>query len=386
MKILIISPGKLAIPAVEGGAVETLIQILIDFNEVHKDFKITVVSSDNDEALKKSKKYNNTEFIYIKTHDLIYKISRAIRYLINRIPGVYIGNAFIKRTIKKMDNSFSDYDYVIIENQPEYVLTLYKNCKNMILHLHNDFLNINTDSNKKIVSKYKMIFAISNYINKRVSDITPSLKNVYTLYNGVDIEKFNLSKKKNYINDYDIKENDFVYLYTGRLVPEKGVLELVKAFNLIDDDSSKLLIVGDISKNSKYIKKVKKEAKNNANIIFTGKIKYKDIPFYYNLAKVGIIPSTWEEPFALTVIEHMSAGNPVIISNSGAMPELVDDECSIIVNKGENFINELSKSIILIKKKYNNYDKKTIKDQANKFNSEKYYKNFVEYINKEGKK
>ena len=84
MKILIISPGKFSVPAVEGGAVENLIQILIDNNEIYKDFDITLVSSDNSEAMEKSKNYNQTNFIFIKTHDFLYKISRAIRFLINR--------------------------------------------------------------------------------------------------------------------------------------------------------------------------------------------------------------------------------------------------------------------------------------------------------------
>ena len=382
MKLLIISPGKFSVPAVEGGAVENLIQILIDNNEKSHDFDITLVSSDNKEAEKESQNYKNTSFIFIKTYGLVYKLSRAIRFLINRIPGVYIGNAYIHRVKNKLKKKFSSFDCVIVENQPEYSLVLKNKCKKLILHLHNDFLNSKTDSCKKILSAYAKVLAISDYINKRVSEINPKLKNVYTLYNGVDINKFNNALNKNAKKDSNIEEN-FIYMYTGRIVPEKGVIELIKAYNLINDNKTRLYIVGDLSSNTNYVKKIKAEANNNNKIIFTGKVKYDEIPYYYKLSDVGIIPSVWEEPFALTVIEHMAVGNPVIISESGAMPELINDKCAIVANKKENFVQNLRDSMVMIKKSYKQFDKNTIKKQAAKFNSNKYYKEFVKYIRSE---
>ena len=53
------------------------------------------------------------------------------------------------------------------------------------------------------------------------------ITNIYTLYNGVELDKFKDSKKnrKDIRKKYNIKDSDFVYLYTGRIVEIKGVRE-----------------------------------------------------------------------------------------------------------------------------------------------------------------
>ena len=100
------------------------------------------------------------------------------------------------------------------------------------------------------------------------------------------------------------------------------------------------------------------------------------------MADVGVVPSIWEEPFALTVIEHMGVGNPVIITNSGAMPELVKEGTSLIVEKDANIIDNISNAMINIKDNYKKYNSRTIIKQANKFNSNVYCDRFDELINK----
>ena len=95
LKILIITPGKLPVPATCGGAVENLIQQLLDDNEKNTNFEFTVFSLYEEKAFEYSKKYKYTKFIFIDGDTKKYKISRVIRYLINRLPGIYIGNSYI---------------------------------------------------------------------------------------------------------------------------------------------------------------------------------------------------------------------------------------------------------------------------------------------------
>ena len=169
-------------------------------------------------------------------------------------------------------------------------------------------------------------------------------------------------------------------LYTGRLVKEKGVEELIKAFNQTTNSKLKLLIIGSVGygKNSKnsFTKKIFELSKNNHNIIFTGFVEFNSIQNYYKVADYGIVPSTWEEPFALTVIEHLASGHPVIITNSGAMPELVKKDTSIIVEK-EDIINNLSITFNKLEKplKNNKYYENAIQ-----FSKEKYINNFLKLM------
>lgn len=335
-----------------GGAVENLIDMILKENEITKKYDLTIYSIFDGKAFEECEKYKKCKFKFIDVSKKIYKLKRSLRGVINKLPNVYIGNAYITEIIKR--ENFENYDYVIVENVPEFVIPLYPKAKNkLILHLHNDRLNKNTKKATEILKKYNKVFTLSDYIGKRVKEISPLYNDkVYTLYNGIDTSKFGKEKYKDKIQkvkkEYGILPNDKVFLYTGRIVPEKGVKELVQAFsNLKDDFNVKLLITGsiDYGKNStsKYLKEVSSIA--TQNIIFTGYIAYNEMPILYAIADVGIIPSIWEEPFALTVIEHMATGNPVIITNSGGMPELTNKKCAIMVRKDENLVQNLKEAI-----------------------------------------
>ena len=89
-KVLIVSPGGLPIPAVKGGAVETLIEYLINENELESNFIFTVVSCENNDARIKSCNYNNTNFIYIRINAIFNNITKKICRGLNRIFNVNI--------------------------------------------------------------------------------------------------------------------------------------------------------------------------------------------------------------------------------------------------------------------------------------------------------
>lgn len=94
----------------------------------------------------------------------------------------------------------------------------------------------------------------------------------------MDTERFttrNERKIKEYKNKYGIKDNDFVVIFAGRLVDEKGALETIKAIKECKDEHIKLLIVGagfyssDIVDD--YTLELQKEAEGiKDRIVFTG--------------------------------------------------------------------------------------------------------------------
>ena len=60
--------------------------------------------------------------------------------------------------------------------------------------------------------------------------------NIFTLHNGVKLESFKENGKREEIrNKYNIKSDDFVFMYCGRLTPDKGAYEMAKAFSMIDN-------------------------------------------------------------------------------------------------------------------------------------------------------
>ena len=93
-KICIICPWGYPVPAVKGGAVETLMQFLIEENEIDPCFEITLLTTADTEAEKIAQKYVYTKYIGYKYHENLDKcwdfVFRAIKKLLKR----YIPSSF----------------------------------------------------------------------------------------------------------------------------------------------------------------------------------------------------------------------------------------------------------------------------------------------------
>lgn len=391
MKIVFISPGVLPMPPVRGGAIENLIDAFVKQNELSKEHSITVFGIYSRDAEEASKKYRHCTFKYIK----LDKFSVGFRYIINRISPLKIGNAYI-HNVKKELETIGEYDVIIVENRAEYAIPLFKVAKGkLILHLHNDILNIETKNATKILSCYEKVFTVSNYIKSRVLTIKDTDK-VVTLYNGIDSNKFD---KNNYTSIYEsertkysISKEDTVILYTGRVIESKGVKELIEAFiQLTEYKNVKLLIVGSAnfgeSVTDAFLLSIKELAqKAKENIIFTGYIDYDRLPILYSIADISVIPSIGIEAAGQTVLEASSTGNAIITSDSGGIPELIG--CNgIIIRRDENFVDNLSTHLrtLIDDKELREYLGRNAKVNARNFDDKIYFDDFCKLIDKKSK-
>ncbi|QUM83592.1 glycosyltransferase family 4 protein [Moritella sp. 28] len=360
IKVLIVSPDILPVPAVRGGAVETLIQQLVESSlQANNRYVSYTVMSVEDELLKdKSNENINGRYIYAKHGYLRKKISgvggRFLKFFgISRS----FANLYVMEVSKLLAKS--DFDYVIVENQPEYALALRNKTKaKIVLHLHNDKLNAATPFSKEIVSSVDYIFTVSKYIKGRVESI-PSVKSqcVKVLYNCVDISKFSKQlsseQNRNIRSQYSINENARIILFVGRLDKTKGVLELVKAFNRIQASNIVLLIAGSAwfsdNRKSQFMSNLEVEANKSKNsVVFTGYVDHKNIPNLQQLSDVLVVPSVWDDPCPLVVLESMVSGRPLVATDSGGVPELVPNDCGLLASRmggGEALINGLATAI-----------------------------------------
>ena len=385
MNLLVINYMALPLPAVKGGAVEYLVNAFIDDNEKNHFHDIVLYSIYDADAEKESKKYKYTEFRFIKIAGIYDKISRIVRHAINKIPNIYVGNCYISKLLKA-EKDWDKYDAIIIENAPEFGLMIPDRYRSkLILHLHNDYLNCKTKKAKEIFDCYKNIFTISNSLGKNVQTIEKSDK-VKTLYNGIDLSRFSFDedKRRLFRAKYNIENDDFVFMYCGRIVPDKGAYEMAEAFSAIERKNVKLLIVGGsgYSKNdeSEYIRKIKKL--DDDRIIFTGFVPYSEISGLYSVSDAGVIPSIVNDAFNLTVIEFFACGVPVIISDRGAMKELVSKKCSVIAAYDKNFVSNLCDSMNYILKNLIKTDeiKEAAKSVAYNFGIDRYCVNFNDLL------
>lgn len=394
MNILIISPGYLVQPAVNGGAIEVLIDTITCENEVFKKANFTIFSIYDGSKLTSNKNLY-TNYKYIDITKFSYKLKRAIFGLINKIPNVYIGKAYIREIAKCIKKSSETYDAIIIENNPIFANIIRKVTNiPIILHLHNDYLNSNSKLASKTLKSIDHVLTVSNYIGNRVKTIDSDTSKVSTLYNGIDIKDFAntiSSEEKNKIRQsYNLSKDDIVLLYTGRIMKQKGVKELIESFIMAKKKYSnlKLLIVGSSffknAKVSSYQKEIIKLSQGyEQDIIFTGYIEHKDIWKIYKICDIQVVPSIWGEPLATTVIEGMASGIPLIVNDVGGIPEMVD-KSSAEFCKNNSLREDITKNIsILIEDKLKRESNvKNALEKVNKFEKTLFYNNYIDAVSK----
>jgi glycosyltransferase involved in cell wall biosynthesis len=115
-------------------------------------------------------------------------------------------------------------------------------------------------------------------------------------------------------------ESDGYIAYFGRIVPEKGILTLVKAMRNLP--SLKLVIIGDGDYKKDLESLVLKDGLHN--IEFKGYLSQGEIKEVVKSAMFTVIPSQWYEVFGLVVLESFALGKPVIGAAIGALPELIN--------------------------------------------------------------
>lgn len=114
-----------------------------------------------------------------------------------------------------------------------------------------------------------------------------------------------------------------LFLYTGQLIPRKGILEMLIAWSVFSKETGQatLLLVGDGEQRNEAESYILKN--NCKNIILVGNVDYNEIAVFYLAADILIIP-TLEDNWSLVVPEAMSCGLPIICSKyNGCWPELV---------------------------------------------------------------
>jgi glycosyltransferase involved in cell wall biosynthesis len=145
--------------------------------------------------------------------------------------------------------------------------------------------------------------------------------------NGIDIEHFdpdNVSSKKKIElkEELNISKDDFVFVFVGRLVTDKGINELVKVFDDLNktNNNIKLLLVGFFEKELDPLSKKTMNLLNNKNIISVG--HQKDVRPYFAISDVLTFPS-YREGFPNVVMQAGAMGLPSIVSNINGCNEII---------------------------------------------------------------
>ena len=404
MSLAVITSGFLPVPASKGGAVESLLENFIKKNEEYKKIKITVFSIKDKKAVEISRKYENSEFIFIKPNIIVesldkftYFIAKNILKKDNTMSYRYIFQRlyFLNKVSKYLQKN--NYDKVLLENHPTLFMALKKR-KNYLkykdryyYHLHNEIKS--AYKCEEIIKNCKNNIGVSNFIKNQLSEFldVKDKNNFSVLRNCINQDQFNQGlsddESKKLRKKYGIKDDDKVLLFTGRLTREKGIKEILLSLKKVKSENYKLLVVGSFFFGTEVKNKFEEEWEEiifelKDKVKFTGFVPYEDIYKIYSISDIAILPSIWDDPAPLTIIESLSCGLPIITTNSGGIPEYVNEKCALIYNRDENLIENLSEGI----DKLINNDKLRIKmgkeslEASKELTLDNYYFNFIELL------
>ena len=350
MKIAILTSGILPVPAVQGGAVENLIDFYLEYNNVQQLHDITIYSAYHP-AVKKHqalKSYSN-HYKYIKTNTIWFKILRRLYH--RYCPKGYYHSSIelyfelIYRQIRKQS-----YDLIILENRPAFALKLKERLPKtpIITHLHTNMVHSNNPKAMDIICSTNAFITVSKYLKKQIEDVgVPT--NIAVVYNGIDTTIFNTTVSPIDRQTLGFNDKDFIVIFTGRLIKDKGIKELLLAI--------KEIIVKDIKE----------------KVVFTGYIPYKKIPSYLATANVIVVPSHINEAFGMVCIEACAMGLPVIATNEGGIPEALTGQNHILIDISPDLPTSIANAIIEIKNNRKKYLGNSLK---NIFKKETYAKSF----------
>lgn len=171
---------------------------------------------------------------------------------------------------------------------------------------------------------------------------------------GIDINRFTPDEEtgKRTRKHLGIKEDEKVVLFTGRMVWEKGIYDMVHAAKLVTLDKSaerlplRFVVVGR-GQESQEIKKIVNRLCMNDIFLFIENHPYHQMHEIYNMADIFVLPSiatrTWKEQFGMVLAEAMACGVPVVSTLSGSIDEVVA-EAGLLVQPNDP--TELSVAIM----------------------------------------
>lgn len=157
--------------------------------------------------------------------------------------------------------------------------------------------------------------------------------------NGIDIERFNIDsvdkeRMSTLKKELSINDKDFVIGFAGRLVKDKGIIELVRAYNALRQQykNIRLMLVGMLEIRDALPDDVVKVIREDEGIITTGYVNYTEIEYYYALMDVFVLPS-YREGFPTSVLEASAMKLPVITTRAtGCVDSIIDGDTGIFVD------------------------------------------------------
>lgn len=224
------------------------------------------------------------------------------------------------------------FDLIHVHNRPQWTAVLrrlgYRG--RIVVHLQNDHLgHWKSAMLDELAPQLDIVAVCSTYIADQFCSRSKTIAaKTHLIFNGVNTELF--------FPREEVREPKTIF-YVGSFIPQKGVLQLVHAYErvLAMHPEAKLVIGGSVTfgveRETPYIRQVRELAeaikkKTGVEIRFMGSLHHdKHLPEWFQRATIFSCPSLFQEPFGLVNAEAMACATPVVGTNRGGVPEVVGE-------------------------------------------------------------
>ena len=195
---------------------------------------------------------------------------------------------------------------------------------------------------EKIAGKFcSKIICVSDFDKKLALKYAIAKPNkLVVIHNGVEITREDTdSKRKNAEGrryQADGAEGIIKIVFVGRLAKQKDPLLLLRAFNDLPPelkDKAQISIIGEGPKR-KELEKFIKESRLEGKVKLLGGVPREEVFEVLEKSDIFVLISNWEG-FPRSILEAMSCGLPVIASDVGGVREAINEDCGILVKKGD---------------------------------------------------
>ena len=188
---------------------------------------------------------------------------------------------------------------------------------------------------RQLPPEMDQLIAVSKSIERKIADEHRTGAPVRLIYNGVDLQRYDHQDPCCTLRDeYGMEPGSHVVGVVARLEPEKGHQTLIEAWPhvLRACPDAYLLIVGEGSRRD-FLEQWASAHRVGHRVVFTG--RRDDIPAVTAALDVAVLPS-WREAQGLSILEAMALSRPVVASDVGGIPEMIEDGVTGLLVEHDN--------------------------------------------------
>lgn len=228
--------------------------------------------------------------------------------------------------------------YASLLLQRRYNLPLVCSLLGADINVYPDYKPLTRRLTQKVIEEADQLVAVSRDLKESAEVLAQPKREIRVIYMGCDTEAFRPDEaaRERIRRLWGIPPQEKIILFVGRLVEAKGIFELLEAFSRLQTQPSKthLMLLGDDRDRLRLENRVKQNGLNDV-VHFVGVRPHSEMPSWMNAADLLALPSHGEG-LPNAIVEAMACGIPVVVTNVGGIPEVVEDNKSgFLIEKGD---------------------------------------------------